>query len=80
MSNLKFYDHIAGVLASSLEGSTQEMWGAADDVLAMPEMQAIRRVLRELTTQYHFASARAVLMCQPFSLPVHVIDWVLADD
>jgi hypothetical protein len=49
--------------------------GDADAVLAMPEMQAIRKALTELSTVCCDPCRRIAM--QDASVPEHVIDWAL---
>lgn len=48
----------------------------ADTILAMPEMEAIRVALRDLTASWHHHAGAAVLR-DAYHLPQSVIDWVL---
>ena len=48
----------------------------ADAILAMPEMEAIRVALRDLTASWHHHAGAAVLR-DAYHLPQSVIDWAL---
>ena len=80
MSGDAFRDAIAQALEFwGDDGAGAEMLpdddGAAA-ILAMPEMQAIRVALRDLTASWHHHAGAAVLR-DAFHLPQSVIDWAL---
>lgn len=67
-----------------MNGSTEGILGsvrAADAVLAMPEMEAIRTALRSLAAhRVQVVPEEAADWFAALNLPQSVIDWVLAKD